>query len=539
MRFQYFIMKQSFILAGLIGCLLTVNGAPAATLEDRLPNLLVFLVDDMGWQDTSVPFWKESTPLNRHFRTPSMERLARQGTKFINAYASCVCSPTRTSIMNGQNAVRHQVTNWTLYPDKDTSHETDRLKAPSGWNRNGLQPDQALLPVLLQKKGYVTIHVGKAHWGAIGTRGSDPLNLGFMVNIGGHSAGGPGHYHGQKNYGNKQAGEHTLPWGIPGLEAYHGGEMHLTDALTVEAGKAVGKAVKARKPFYLYMAHYAVHAPIQPHQRLVKNYQGKKYPGTDLVIPPQEINYASMVEGMDESLGSLLAILEELGVAEETLVVFASDNGGLSLHARGMGPRGTGRNTHCWPLREGKGSAYEGGTRIPFMVSWAKPDPDNPLQKTIPIRAGGISSAHLIIEDLYPTLLKWAGITPPPSAVIDGRDFTADLAHPQNIAVARPLVFHYPHQWTGKPVGGYQPHSSLRLGDWKVIYFYENQLWELYNVEEDIGETVNRADENPEILRRMALRLVRELEKLGAQYPENKMSGNDERPILPLTTAQR
>ncbi|MFH1743729.1 MAG: sulfatase-like hydrolase/transferase, partial [bacterium] len=252
------------------------------------PNIVFFLVDDMGWQDTSVPFHTEPTPFNGFYRTPNMERLAETGIKFTNAYACPLCSPTRTSIMTGQNAARHRVTQWTLYPDRDQSEKNDLLASPP-WRVEGLQPGNETLASALGKQGYRTIHVGKAHWGATGTPGSEPKNLGFDVNIAGHAAGGPGHYYGIENFGNKK-GEHTLPWGVPGLEKYHGKDVNLTDVLTIEANQAVKQAVDDGKPFYLYMSHYAVHATIREHKPYQEHYLDKD-------VDPIEMAYASMIEG--------------------------------------------------------------------------------------------------------------------------------------------------------------------------------------------------------------------------------------------------
>lgn len=510
-----------------------------ASTSDR-PNIILFLVDDMGWQDTSVPFWDRATPFNKHFRTPNMERLAKQGRRFTQAYACAVCSPTRTSIMTGQNAARHRVTNWTLYEDRETSGTTPRLLPPQNWKKSGLQPSTSptLPQVLRDNLGYRTIHAGKAHWGAYDTQGSDPLTLGFDVNIAGHAAGGPGHYHGEQNYGNKEPGGRTRPWGIPGLEAYHGSDQHLTEVLTLEAQKAVTESVQQGKPFYLYMAHYAVHAPIQAHEKHLSNYSGKNYPGTQIPIAEPEANYASMVEGMDASLGALLKHVEELGVAENTIVMFASDNGTLSLHARGNSPRGTGRNTHSWPLREGKGSAYEGGTRIPLIVSWAKPDPGNAFQRSIPIPRNSISDTQVIVEDFFPTIIRWASGRKYRSetSVLDGIDFTPAVLgepKPEDLLHDRPLIFHYPHQWTGRPNGGYQPHSTIRHDDWKAIYFYENRSWELYHLAQDISESLDLSQSQPEKLDQLATELKEILIKRGADWPQNKATGIDEAMVLP------
>ncbi len=524
------------ILTGLL-LLAAINVSNGFAAER--PNIVVFLVDDLGWQDTSVAFGPEPTPQNAHFHTPHLEQLAAHGVRFTQAYACTVCSPTRTSLMTGRNAARHGVTNWTLYADRETSATTPRLEAPSHWRREGLQPPATTLPQLLcDERGYRTIHVGKAHWGAFGTPGADPRNLGFDVNIAGHSAGAPGHYHGEQNYGNQAPHEYTPPWGVPGLSSYHGSSTHLTDALTVEANRAVADAVAAGQPFFLYMAHYAVHAPIQPHHRFTSRYADQMYQGTEIRIPVAEVNYASMVEGVDASLGAILKQLEDLGVARQTIVLFLSDNGGLTRHARGTTALGTGRDTHCWPLREGKGSAYEGGTRVPMVLAWAKPDAQEVLQQQLPIAAASVCTAPVIVEDVVPTVLHWAGDATLAARLpdCDGVDFTpAVLGESAFTARAeqRPLVFHYPHQWSGSIEGGYQPHSSIRQDGWKAIYFYEGQRWELYNLRDDIGESDNRAAEDPQRLEQLAAMLKSELQRMGALWPVNRHTGQPEPLRLP------
>ena len=252
-------------------CLGSSHSLPAQTAAIR-PNIIVFLVDDLGWQDTSVSFHNEPSLFQKHFRTPHVQRLAERGVRMTHAYAHCVCSPTRTSILTGQNPARHHVTNWTLYPDKDQSGRTQRLGAPSRWQKQGLQPTAQTLPRWLSQAGYRSIHCGKAHWGSSGTAGSDPTQLGFDINIAGHAAGAPGSYQGRENYGNQADGSPREPWGVPGLKKYHGSDTHLTDALTNEACTAVDAAIDTGQPFFLYMAPYAVHTPIQPHPRFVRNY---------------------------------------------------------------------------------------------------------------------------------------------------------------------------------------------------------------------------------------------------------------------------
>ena len=233
--------------------------ATAWAAEQRAgrPNIVVFLVDDMGWQDTSVAFWRKPTPFNRHYRTPNMERLAQQGVRFTNAHAHPVCSPTRVSIMTGQNPARHHVTNWIFAPDKDTSGNWGPVASPP-WRMEGLQPGDVTLAKLLRDAGYHTIHCGKAHWGAHGTPGSDPLNLGFDVNIAGHAAGAPATYQGLDDYGNKD--EKRNAWAVPGLAKYHGTDTHLTDALTNGSSPGARRCGQARQ------AVLPVHGPLRrPH----------------------------------------------------------------------------------------------------------------------------------------------------------------------------------------------------------------------------------------------------------------------------------
>ncbi len=503
------------------------------TESNPRPNIILFLVDDLGWQDTSVVFCNsenEKTGFQIHFQTPHVQRLADRGVRFAQAYAHSVCSPTRTSILSGQHPTRHRVTNWTLYPDKDQSGKTERLGPPSVWNVQGQQPNDQLLPQQLKRAGYRTIHCGKAHWGAIGTPGSDPVNLGFDVNIAGHSAGAPGSYAGEQNFGNHEDGTHKLPWGVPGLEKYHGTKTHLTDALATEACLAIDQAVSDQQPFFLYMAPYAVHTPIQAHPRFIDNYLGKNYSGTQIGIPEVEARYASMVEGYDAALGQILNVLTNRNVADKTIILFTSDNGGLSAHTRSTTWQGTGKDTHCWPLKAGKGSAYEGGTRVPMIVSWATTDSGSSLQKTLPFSAGSLSQAKVVCEDIYPTICRWAGIqqNAGSSNELDGIDITKFATDP-TATNDRDLLFHYPHVW-GPSGEGYQPHSSLRHNDWKIIYFYDSKRWELYNLSTDLSENNDLAVSHPNRLGSMKQLLIQHLTQMQAQYPTDLESGKEEGP---------
>lgn len=478
-------------------------------IEETPPNIVLFLVDDMGWQDTSVPFFTERTPFNDRYHTPNMERLAAEGMKFTQAYATPVCSPTRVSLMTGMNAARHRVTNWTLRKDSIQPMEKnhDSLEFPE-WNVNGLSPvagdpksvHAMPLPQALNDIGYYTVHAGKAHLGAIGTPGENPLNLGFDVNIAGHAAGAPESYLGAENFGNGKEGKEV--WAVPGLEKYHGQDIFLTEALTREAIKEVDTAVTTHQPFFLYMAHYAVHTPIMGDDRYIQKYLEK---GLDSI----EAKYASMVEGMDKSLGDIMNYLEEKHIADNTIILFMSDNGGLSAHARGGEP-----HTHNLPLSSGKGSMREGGIREPMLVKWpGKIEPKS------------VTEYQVIIEDFYPTILEMAGIDSLKTIQkVDGQSFVSALTGEKEYAGVRPLFWHYPNEW-GPSGPGIGAASAVRKGNWKLIYYHANGGMELFNLKEDIGETKNLIQENDEKARELAATLSSHLKDVNAQMPVLKVTG--------------
>jgi len=481
------------------------------------PNIVFFLVDDMGWQDSSVPFHSARTPFNDFFRTPAMERLAAGGVKLTQAYSCAVCTPTRVSWLIGQNATRHHVTNWTL--KGETSRKSDHLLPPP-WKVGGLQPgDAPTAAEILRGAGYRTIHVGKAHWGAVGTDGADPLKLGFDVNIAGHAAGAPESFQGLDRYGEGKPGKEV--WAVPGLEDCKGKDIHLTDALTIGACREIEACVHGGKqPFFLYLSHYAVHSPLQPHRPYIDHYK-------DQPVAESEKLYASMVEGMDASLGKVMDKLKELDVADETLIVFYTDNGGVSHVLRGKNILGSGTDTHNLPLREGKGSAYEGGIRVPAIVAWAENDPASEMQKRVPIRAQSQSARPVIIEDWFPTFLSWAGAALPASPV-DGEDITASLSRPEENPRTRPMFWHFPNVWTPYPADrhvGYQPHSVIRSGDWKAIYFYDSETWELYDLANDPGETRNLASTEGGRLTGLATALSDRLNEMKSPLPVDRATG--------------
>ena len=486
-----------------------ISGCTPDTKSDARPNIILFMVDDMGWQDTSVPFWKEKTPFNERYKTPSMERLVKEGMMFTQAYASSVCSPTRVSLMTGMNAARHRVTNWTLQRNASVDGKSDILSYPD-WNVNGVQPSDTvprsvyatMLPQVLKDNGYFTIHCGKAHFGAITTPAANPVNCGFDVNIAGHAAGGPGSYLGTENFGNVERGTYTLPWGVPGLEEYHGDSIFLTEALTRKAIVALENSKLGGKPFYLYMAHYAVHVPLYADNRFYQKY-------IDTGLDEFEARYSSMIEGMDKSLGDLMDYLDENNLAENTVILFMSDNGGFSLR-----PRAGELHTHNKPLNSGKGSAYEGGIREPMIVKWPGK-----------VKPGTKCNDYLLIEDFYPAILEMAQVRDYSTVQkVDGKSFVPMLLQTGTTAKNRDLFWHFPNNWgpTGPGIGA---SSTIRSSDWKLIYFYDDKRYELYNITEDIGELKNLASSLPEKVKELSGKLGTYLRSVEAQRPSFKATG--------------
>ncbi|MBT8484647.1 MAG: sulfatase [Phycisphaerales bacterium] len=483
----------------LVALALTFGFAAAAPAS---PNIVLFLVDDLGWQDLSVPMHTQPTEFNARYHTPNLDRLARRGMRFTQAYASApVCTPTRTSILSGASPARSHISYWTLHRDRDTSRAHPTVRPPA-WNMNGLQPAPANLPRLLANAGYRTIHVGKAHFGAHGTDGADPTRLGFEVNIAGHGSGAPASFYG--THGFSRAGrsgnpEATSVWDVPGLEKYHGRDIYLTEALALEADAAVRTALDEGVPFFLNFAPYAVHTPIMANRRRLDRYAA---------LDPKEAAYATMIESADAALGTIMDTLEERGAADRTVIIFTSDNGGLSAHARGGVP-----HTHNAPLKSGKGSSYEGGTRVPAIIAWpgvTKPD--------------SVCHEPVISHDLYPTILAIAGVAMPVDHAedVDGVDL-GPLVRGTRVGfpVGRVLGWHQPHQW-GASGPGIEPFTSIRADRWKLIYFHGDRRFELYDLQTDLGERFDRAASEPAMVAALADRMDRWIRHTGAQLSLHK-----------------
>lgn len=484
---------------------------PMFAMAEERPNIILFMVDDMGWQDTSVPFWSERTPLNERFETPAMQRLAGEGMLFTQAYAAPISSPSRCSLMTGANAARHRVTNWTLRQDESTDIDDANVETPA-WNWNGISQTQGVRNTfyarsfvdILQQNGYRTIHIGKAHWGATGTPGERPEHFGFEKNIAGHAAGGPATYLSEQNYGHDNDGNPTSIMHVPDLEKYWQTGTFLTEALTRECLAQLDSAKADGRPFYLYMSHYAVHIPIDRDMRFYDKYIKKG-------LSTKEAAYASLIEGMDKSLNDILQWLDCNDMADNTIVIFMSDNGG---YASGSYYRDEPLFTQNAPLRSGKGSLLEGGIRLPMIVRWK--GITQPASKC---------DKYIMIEDFYPSILEMAGIQHyEVPQTIDGRSFVPLCKGTNDTSRGRALIWNYPNIW-GNNGPGINLNCAIRLDQWKLIYYYQTGEKELYDIDSDISEEHNLASTRPDIVRKLSRRLGRTLRSMSAQRPINKHTG--------------
>ena len=433
--------------------LATPRLSAAAEGQRRKLNVVFILIDDLGWADLGC---YGST----FYETPSLDRLAREGMRFTDAYAACpVCSPTRASIVTGKYPGRLHLTNW-FYGDIRR-----QLRGPAYIRQ--LPHDETTLAEAFKAAGYATCFVGKWH---LGPEPFWPEHQGFDVNIGGHSAGHPRSY--------------FSPYRNPRLPDGPKGE-YLTDRLNAEALRFLD--AHRDEPFLLYLSHYTVHTPIQGKKPLVEKYKAKaaRLPAPDgpafiaegdTVARQRQDHavYAAMVECMDHSVGNILRKLAELGVADRTAIVFMSDNGGLSTHR--------GAPTSCVPLRAGKGWLYEGGIREPMIIKWPGVT-----------RPGSVCREPVVSTDFYPTLLEMAGLPLRPAQHADGVSLAPLLKGARTLG-REALFWHYPHY---SPQGG-RPSGAVRAGGLKLIEFFEDSHVELYSLRDDVGEKHDLADKMPE-----------------------------------------
>ncbi len=452
--------------------------------EERPLNFVVILVDDLGWMDLSC---QGST----YYRTPHIDRLAAEGMRFTNAYAACaVCSPTRAALQTGRYPARIGVTDWirALFqrgaigtpeqnPVEYVGSPKRRYLCPP--NPYWMEHEEVTLAERLQAHGYRTAHIGKWH---LGDEAWYPHAQGYDENFGGCDYGQPPSY-----FDPFQQPKHKHPMiraGIPHLPGRKAGQY-----LTVrEADEAVQWIERWQdQPFFLHLAHYAVHTPIQAPETATASYRQ---------ADKAEVNakYAAMVESVDQSTGRILATLERLGLSERTVILFTSDNGGLDRD---------GKPTDNAPLRSGKGYAYEGGIRVPFLVRWPGQVP-----------AGRVSDTAVCSIDVFPTLLDAAKVALPSDRPIDGTSLVKHLQSGGREALGRDrLTWHFPHY---RHAPG--PYSIIRKGPWKLIKFYEGPR-ELYHLGQDLGEQDNRAEAEPGRVAALEAELMNDLAAMGARIP--------------------
>lgn len=466
-------MKQKTARTSIVSLLFASLLPCYAATEAQRPNIIVFLVDDLGWNDTSLPLSGEKTKYNNRYQTPHLEAFARQGTLLTNAHAQALSVPSRASLITGQNSIRNGVSGdygLTVNPFNTLAIDPGTVLDP-----------RCALPKILKQAGYQTIHCGKYHLCEYKSQIPTPKDIGFDVNIAGSLEGQPGSYLAEDNYVRKGTQPDKNP--MKGLEKFFGGQKHLTEALTETAIEELNKAVNDKHPFFLYMAHYAVHTPIQPHEAYLKHYPVGENENVS------EAQYGSMITGVDASLGELMKELDRLGIAENTLVLFLSDNGGRVL-ARGKKSL-YGNYEFNYPLRSGKASIYEGGIRVLAVARWPKR-----------IKAGAVSDAPVMIEDVYSTVLEAAGVKPPASYQVDGKNLLPMLQgkKPTHDLAERSMYFYLPYRFEGAhqsyngpdfKEGGVTPSSAIIKEGWKLIYIHSDQRFELYHLNKDVGERNN------------------------------------------------
>ena len=464
-------MKKDLISKTLITTLILGGSTPFLSTscvkqkEKKPLNIVVFFIDDLGWTDMGC-YGSDV------YETPAIDKLALEGVRFTNAYSACtVCSPSRAAIMTGKYPARLHLTDWITghdFPDA-------KLKVPD-WTMY-LDTAETTIAEELRQAGYTTGITGKWHLG------EDPIywpeNQGFDLNIGGYNRGQPGSYF--YPYDGNRAG-----WGVPPNLDTGSENEYLTYRLTDEAAKFIRKNKK--KKFFLYFAHYAVHTPLQAPDSLVEHYKEKIKEGDRHNNPV----YAAMVHATDQSVEQIMKVLDEEGLTENTAIFFTSDNGGLILR----------HVTDNYPLRAGKGSAYEGGIRIPFIAKIPGITPE-----------GKVCPFPVITMDLFPTIMEMAGLEVKEH---DGKDLLPLLKDPASRLDRSVLYWHYPHYH----YGGATPYSSLRQGDWKLIYFFEDNHFELYNLAEDISESHDLASSMPDKVLELKSKLEGWWKETGAQMPE-------------------
>ncbi|MCM8538232.1 MAG: sulfatase [Lentisphaeraceae bacterium] len=441
------------------------------------PNFLFILVDDLGWADLACYGSKSH-------ETPNIDQFSKTAIRFTQAYAGgSVCSPTRAAILTGRSPARLNITDWI----PGLRAKNPLLKAPK--IHNELPHSEVTFAETLKEQGYNTYYCGKWH---LGHESHYPDTQGFDVNIAGLHKGSP-------------PGGYFSPYKNPKLADGPAGE-YLPDRLTNESIKILEQEEKNDNPFLLYLSYYTVHTPIQAHTKYLKKYEEKLKDIENKTIPElhgvsrgsqNNPAYASMVEAMDANIGRLLQKLEDLKLDKNTVIIFTSDNGGLSTKAK-PGP------TSNFPLRSGKGWCYEGGIRVPLII-----------------RAPGVSKIGMetdnlaISMDFFPTILELAGLPLQNEIHKDGVSLANTLKNPKEKSSRNTLVWHYPHYHGSL----WRPGAAIRSGKWKMIEFFETGKKELFNLESDLEEQHDLASKMPEVVHKLTKEMQTWRQNNNAQMP--------------------
>ncbi|MEO1525955.1 MAG: sulfatase [Planctomycetota bacterium] len=428
------------------------------------PNIVFLLADDLGW--TGLRSFGSDL-----YETPHLDALAESGVKFTNAYAACtVCSPTRASIMTGMYPARLRLTDFIAGQNRPYA----QLEIPN-WTKR-LEHKYVTVAEALGEAGYRTAHVGKWHLNGTGEKDGDPVDHGFDTQV----------LKPPKTKG------YFLPEGFN--RDGESGSDYLTDYLTDKALKIIDQS--GDTPFFLYFAYHTPHTPIQGRADLVEHYRRKVRDDAVHNNP----KFAAMVGSLDQSVGRILARLKDRDLEKRTIVIFTSDNGGLTQR---YGRRDL--FTENTPLRRGKGSAYEGGVRVPAIIRW-------PGVTT----RGTVCDEPIISSDYYPTILRMAGVkgNPEHNKAVDGVDLTT-LFHQPDSSLKRDLFWHYPHYHAG----GDSPYSAIRSGHYRLIEFHEDQGVRLYNLANDLRESDDLSEQLPDQTAKLRTRLHQWRESLDAQMP--------------------
>jgi arylsulfatase A len=442
----------------------TLAAALAPARLAARPNIILLLADDLGWSDLGCYG-------NKLHETPSLDLLAQQGVRFTDAYAACpVCSPTRASILTGKYPARLHLTDWI--PGRP-QWPSARLLTPQF--EQHLPLAETTVAEALKPLGYRTASIGKWH---LGGDGFHPENQGFDVNVGGNERGSPKSYFG--------------PFDLPNLT---GGtkDDYLTEKLTEAAQNFILENASSG-PFFLYLPQYTVHLPLQARQQAIEEYRRKI---GDKPFP--NAVYAAMVESFDRPVGLIRALLEQLEIAGQTILIVTSDNGGLRYEGKSQSPV-----TDNSPLRAGKGHLYEGGIREPLIVYWPGVT-----------KVGHVIRRPVSSVDLMPTIVEMAGGKAPGTDVIDGQSLT-ELLRKDREPKRDALYWHYPHY---SNQGGV-PAGAVRQGDWKLIEFYEDGRLELFRLRDDIGERVNLVEKEYGRAKKMRELLAKWRQSAGAVMPQ-------------------